>query len=58
MVRKEKQRQWKQGCVAWAEYKGADWTCRAWIRKNKAQMKLNSLRDVNNNNKGFYRYIG
>lgn len=28
------------------------------IRKAKAQLELNSARDVKNNEKGFYSYIG
>ena len=32
--------------------------CRDRIRKAKAQMELNLLRDVKDNKKGFYRYIG
>ena len=32
--------------------------CRDGIRKAKAQMELNSARDVKNSKKGFYRYIG
>ena len=32
--------------------------CRDKIRKAKAQMELNLARDVKNNKKGFYRYIG
>jgi len=32
--------------------------CRDKIRKAKAQMELNLVRDVKNNKKGFYRYIG
>ena len=32
--------------------------CRDRIRKAKAQMEVNLARDVKNNKKGFYRYIG
>ena len=32
--------------------------CRDRIRKAKAQMELNLVRDVKDNKKGFYRYIG
>ena len=32
--------------------------CRDRIRKAKAQMELNLARDVKDNKKGFYRYIG
>jgi len=47
---------WKQGHVAWEEYRDAVWMCRDGIRKAKAQMDLNLARDVKNK-KGFYRYI-
>jgi len=36
----EMQRQWKQGHVAWGEYRDAIQLCRAGIRKSKAQMEL------------------
>ena len=32
--------------------------CRDRIRKAKAQMELHLARDVKDNKKGFYRYIG
>ena len=32
--------------------------CRDRIRKAKAQMELNLARDVKDNKKGFYRYVG
>ena len=45
--RKEgRDRQWKQGWVAWEEYSDPVWTCRDGIRKAKVQMELNLLRDV------------
>ncbi len=50
-------RKWKQGCVAWEEYRAVVCVCRDRIRKAKAQMELNLARDVKDNKKGFYRYI-
>lgn len=50
-------RKWKQGCVAWKEYRGVVQMCRERIRKAKVQMELNLARDVKSNKKGFYRYI-
>jgi len=44
--------------VAWEEYMDAVLMCRNEIRKAKAQMELNLARDVKNNKKGFYSYIG
>ena len=49
---------WKQGCVTWEEYRDAVRTCRRRIRKAKAQIELNLARDVKNNKKTYYRYIG
>ena len=49
---------WKQGRVTWEEYRDAVRTCRRRIRKAKAQVELNLVRDVKNNKKTFYRYIG
>ena len=49
---------WKQERVIWEEYRDAVWTCRRRIRKAKVQVELNLERDVKNNKKTFYRYIG
>ena len=51
-------RKWKQDCVAWEEYRAVVRVCRDRNRKSKAQMELNLVRDVKDNKKGFYRYIG
>ena len=51
-------RRWKQGCVSWDEYRAVVRVCRDRIRKAKAQMELNLARDVKDNKKGFYWYIG
>ena len=51
-------RRWKQGCVSWEEYRAVVYVCRDRIRKAKAQMELNLARDVKDNMKGFYGYIG
>ena len=48
---------WKYGCVAWEEYRDVVCMCRNKIRKAKAQIELNVVRDVKNNKKGFFRYI-
>ena len=42
--------------MAWEEQKNAIWTCRNGIKKAKAQIELNLVRDVKNNMKGFYGY--
>ena len=49
---------WKQWHVTWEEYKDAVWTYRRATRKTKAQAELNFARDVKNNMKTIYRYIG
>ncbi len=51
-------RKWKQGCVGWEEYRAVVHVCRDRIRKANAQVELNLARDVKDNKKGFYRYIG
>ena len=56
--KREMYRKWKQGCVSWEEYRAVVRVCRDRIRKAKAQMELNLVRDATDNKKGFYRYIG
>jgi len=51
-------RKWKQGCVPWEEYRAVVCVCRDRIRKAKVQTELNLARDVKDNKKGFYRYLG
>nr|XP_048703675.1 uncharacterized protein LOC125635700 [Caretta caretta] len=40
------------------EYKNIAQLCRSEIRKAKSQLELQLPRDVKNNKKGFYRYVG
>ena len=56
--KREMYRKWKQGSVTWEEYRDVVHMCRNKIRKTKAQIGLNLARDVKDNKKGFYRYIG
>ena len=44
--------------MSWEEYTAVVHVCRDRIRKAKAQMELNLVRDVKDNKKGFYRYTG
>ena len=44
--------------MALEEYRDAVRMCRDGARKAKAQMELNLVKDVKNNKKGFFRYIG
>ncbi|GAB0176249.1 mitochondrial enolase superfamily member 1 [Grus japonensis] len=55
--KKEAYREWKQGQVAWEEYRETVRAARDQVRKAKALMELNLARDVKGNKKSFYRYI-
>lgn len=44
---------WKQGQVAWEEYRHELWLCRDVVRKGKTKLELNLARDAKNNKKGF-----
>ncbi|KFV02308.1 hypothetical protein N340_11981, partial [Tauraco erythrolophus] len=48
---------WKQGQVAWEEYREIVRVTRDQIRKAKALIELNLARDIKGNKKGFYRYV-
>jgi len=52
MEKKRLYQLWKQRHVTWEQYRDAIWTCRDGIRKAKAQMELNLVRDAENK-KGF-----
>lgn len=53
--RKQAWRGWKQGKVAWEEYRVPVQAARDLVRKAKALIKLNLSRDVKGSNKIFYR---
>ncbi|GAB0209035.1 mitochondrial enolase superfamily member 1 [Grus japonensis] len=55
--RKEAFRGWKQGQVAWEEYRETVRAVRDQVRKAKALTELNLARDVKDNKKSFYRYV-
>ncbi|PKU44522.1 rna-directed dna polymerase from mobile element jockey- hypothetical protein [Limosa lapponica baueri] len=57
MHKKEAYRGWKQGQVAWEEYREIVQAARDQDRKDKAQIELNLVRDTKGNTKSFYRYI-
>ena len=44
--------------MSWEEYKAVVHVCGDRVRKAKTQMELNFMRDVKDNKKGFYRYVG
>ncbi|GAB0194022.1 mitochondrial enolase superfamily member 1 [Grus japonensis] len=50
-------RGWKQGQVAWEEYRETVRAAREQVRKAKVLVELNLARDVKDNNKSFYRYV-
>ncbi|KFV17941.1 hypothetical protein N340_02406, partial [Tauraco erythrolophus] len=50
-------RGWKQGRVAWEEYKAIVQASRDQVRKAKALIELNLARDIKGNKKNFYRYV-
>jgi len=54
---KQAYRGWKQGQVAWEEYREIVQAARDQNRKAKALIKLNLARDVKDNKKSFYRYV-
>ncbi|GAB0195852.1 mitochondrial enolase superfamily member 1 [Grus japonensis] len=55
--KEEAYRGWKQGQVAWEEYRETVRAARDQVRKAKALMELNLARDVKGNKKSFCRYI-
>ncbi|GAB0187326.1 hypothetical protein GRJ2_001197900 [Grus japonensis] len=56
--KKEAYRGWKQGQVAWEEYREIVRAARDHVRKAKAFLiELNLARDTKGNKKSFYRYI-
>ncbi|KFR00189.1 hypothetical protein Y956_08025, partial [Nipponia nippon] len=55
--KKRMHKQWKKGLVSWEEYRDIARLCKDGIRKAKARLELNLVRDAKNNKKGFYRYI-
>jgi len=56
--KKEAYRGWKQGQVAWEEYREIVRAARDHVRKAKDLSELNLSRDIKGNKKSFYRYIG
>ncbi|GAB0209797.1 mitochondrial enolase superfamily member 1 [Grus japonensis] len=55
--KKEAFRGWKQGQVAWEEYRETLRAMRDQNRKAKALIESNLARDVKDNKKSFYRYV-
>lgn len=44
--------------MTWREYRNVVWTCNDGIRKDKAQMEWILVKDVKNNQEGFYKCMG
>ncbi|KGL86470.1 hypothetical protein N301_16383, partial [Charadrius vociferus] len=55
--KKEAYREWKQGRVAWEEYRGIVQAARDQVRQAKAQIELNLARDIKTNKKSFSKYV-
>ncbi|GAB0204934.1 mitochondrial enolase superfamily member 1 [Grus japonensis] len=55
--KKEAYRGWKQGQVAWEEYRETVRAARDQARKAKALIEINLARDVKDKKKSFYRYV-
>ncbi|KFV08322.1 hypothetical protein N340_11415, partial [Tauraco erythrolophus] len=55
--KKKAYRGWKQGQVAWEEYRAIVRATRDQVRKAKALIELNLARDIKGNKKNFYRYV-
>ncbi|GAB0206749.1 hypothetical protein GRJ2_003140500 [Grus japonensis] len=55
--KKEAYRGWKQGQVAWEEYRETVRAARDQVRKAKALIQISLARDVKDNKKSFYRYV-
>ncbi|GAB0207425.1 mitochondrial enolase superfamily member 1 [Grus japonensis] len=55
--KKEAYRGWKQGQVAWEEYRETVRAAREQVRKAKALIEISLARDVKDNKKSFYRHV-
>ncbi|GAB0192613.1 mitochondrial enolase superfamily member 1 [Grus japonensis] len=55
--KKEAHRRWKQGQVAWEEYREIIRAARDQVRKAKALTEISLARDVKDNKKSFYRHV-
>ncbi|GAB0203586.1 mitochondrial enolase superfamily member 1 [Grus japonensis] len=55
--KKEACRGWKQGQVAWEEYRETVRAARDQVRKAKALIEISLAREVKDNKKSFYRYV-
>lgn len=56
-VKKEAFRKWKQGQMGWEEDRGIVQEVRDKVREAKALIELSLVVDIEDNRKGFYRYI-
>ena len=56
--KKEANRGWKEGQVAWEECREIVQAAREQVRKAKALIELTLARDIKGNKKSFYRYVG
>ena len=59
LIRKKKvYGKWKEGQATWEEYRNVVRARRESTRKAQVHLKLNLARDVKDNKKGFFKYIG
>ncbi|KFP38997.1 hypothetical protein N324_03101, partial [Chlamydotis macqueenii] len=56
--KKEAYRGWKQGQVAWEDYREIVRAARDQVTKAKALRELNLAREVKGNKESFFRYVG
>ncbi|KFV03790.1 hypothetical protein N340_13356, partial [Tauraco erythrolophus] len=55
--KKKAYREWKQGQVAWEEYRAIVRATRDQVRRAKGLIELNLARDIKSNKKNFHRYV-
>uniref|UniRef100_A0A803SNX3 Reverse transcriptase domain-containing protein n=1 Tax=Anolis carolinensis TaxID=28377 RepID=A0A803SNX3_ANOCA len=57
-LKSDMHKKWKRGEITKEEFKRIANTCREKVRKAKAQNELRLARDIKNNKKGFFAYVG
>ena len=56
-TQKEEESQIWKILATWEEYRNAVRACRDAMRKAKAHLELNLVREVKDNKKGFFKYV-
>uniref|UniRef100_A0A803T8Q3 Reverse transcriptase domain-containing protein n=1 Tax=Anolis carolinensis TaxID=28377 RepID=A0A803T8Q3_ANOCA len=57
-LKSDMHKKWKRGEITKEEFKRIANSCREKVRKAKAQNELRLARDIKNNKKGFFAYVG